>query len=139
MSDDTTPPSDAGICTCSHPPSTHWHTSSDAGCSWHGCSCRVYEPLDEDSKRLLAIITAAHQVVESCGYVFMDEATGFSCDEADAIAALINACGGDADDFLAAHATGDDEGDYHEAIIDSNGLLAGWQRRESLLDADGGL
>jgi hypothetical protein len=79
---------------------------------------------------------AVTAVVDLDPYVWYDQATSFSCGEADAIAGLLHAFdrAGVADEFLASHATGDDEGDCHRPVFDKDGVVTGWVHNDHAED-----
>jgi hypothetical protein len=58
-------------------------------------------------------VTAAQHVIENVSESFSENATTFTCTEAEYIAELYRAFGYSPDDFLKYHAEGDDEGDMH--------------------------
>lgn len=80
---------------------------------------------DDEATSLLTeaapIVAAAEALMDLAVDMWADNATGFSCGEADAIAQLIRVVHNDqtALDFLVAHADGDDEGDDHFHLNDT--------------------
>ena len=80
------------------------------------------QSFDDEATRILALaaplIAAAEHLMDQDLDMWAMNATSFTCTESEAIAALIAAAHNEqtAEDFLAAHATGDDEGDDHWAL-----------------------
>lgn len=74
---------------------------------------------DDEATRLVElaapVIAAAEHLMDMDLDMWAMNATAFTCTESEAIAALLDAVHGEqtSDDFLAAHASGDDEGDDH--------------------------
>lgn len=73
---------------------------------------------DDTTRQAVAdamIIGAAINFADVCRNALRHEARQFTCPEADAIATLLDAVGHDGDQFLRAHAEGDQEieGDQH--------------------------
>jgi hypothetical protein len=62
-------------------------------------------------KRERRILRAAQLVGDTCGEALADKAGGFTCDEAEAVEALLEACDNKvwAEEFRLAHVRGDDD------------------------------
>jgi len=81
---------------------------------------RRAERIRADESRVARIVDAAHALADLDSAVWFDQATAFSCTEADTLAELFRAvgCDGLADQFIAEHGRGDtvEDGDSAEHI-----------------------
>lgn len=62
-----------------------------------------------------AVVVAVENLLQLDAGVWMDNATHFTCDEAETLAQVFRAAGATnlAEEFIAAHTRGDEEGDEH--------------------------